>query len=182
MSTAERGLDVQHAPDARGRFGRFGGRFVPETVMAALDELEAALAAALVDPAFAAELAALGRDYVGRQTPLYLAERLTAEVGGARIWLKREDLAHTGAHKINNAVGQALLARRLGKQRIVAETGRRPARRRERHRVRALRARVHRLHGRGGHAPPGAQRHAHAPAGRRPSCPSPPARRRSRRP
>ena len=123
MSTAERGLDVQHAPDALGHFGRFGGRFVPETVMAALDELEAALAAALVDPAFDAELAALGRDYVGRQTPLYLAERLTAEVGGARIWLKREDLAHTGAHKINNAVGQALLARRLGKRRIVAETG-----------------------------------------------------------
>jgi len=123
MSTAERGLDVQHAPDGLGHFGRFGGRFVPETVMAALDELEAALATALVDPSFEAELAALGRDYVGRQTPLYLAERLTAEVGGARIWLKREDLAHTGAHKINNAVGQALLARRLGKQRIVAETG-----------------------------------------------------------
>ena len=123
MSTAERGLDVQHAPDGLGHFGRFGGRFVPETVMTALDELEAALATALVDPSFEAELAALGRDYVGRQTPLYLAERLTAEVGGARIWLKREDLAHTGAHKINNAVGQALLARRLGKQRIVAETG-----------------------------------------------------------
>jgi tryptophan synthase beta chain len=123
MSTAERGLDVQHAPDGLGHFGRFGGRFVPETVMAALDELEAALAVALVDPAFAAELDALGRDYVGRQTPLYLAERLTEQVGGARIWLKREDLAHTGAHKINNAVGQALIAERLGKRRIVAETG-----------------------------------------------------------
>jgi len=123
MSAAERGLDVQHAPDGLGHFGRFGGRFVPETVMAALDELEAALAEALSDPSFEAELSALGRDYVGRRTPLYLAERLTTEVGGARIWLKREDLAHTGAHKINNAVGQALLARRLGKQRIVAETG-----------------------------------------------------------
>ena len=114
---------MQHAPDALGRFGRFGGRFVPETVMAALDELEAALAAALVDPAFATELTALQRDYVGRQTPLYLAERLTAEVGGARIWLKREDLAHTGAHKINNAVGQALLAKKMGKTRVIAETG-----------------------------------------------------------
>ena len=91
--------------------------------MAALDELEAALATAFTDPSFEAELAALARDYVGRQTPLYLAERLSAEVGGARIWLKREDLAHTGAHKINNAVGQALLAQRLGKRRIVAETG-----------------------------------------------------------
>ena len=123
MSTAREGLDVRHAPDALGRFGAFGGRFVPETVMAALDELEAALATALVDPAFEAELSALARDYVGRATPLYLAERLSEQVGGARIWLKREDLAHTGAHKINNAVGQALLAVRLGKRRIVAETG-----------------------------------------------------------
>ena len=97
MSTAHKGLDVQHAPDALGRFGRFGGRFVPETVMAALDELEAALATAFTDPSFEAELAARARDYVGRQTPLYLAERLSAEVGGARIWLKREDLAHTVA-------------------------------------------------------------------------------------
>ncbi len=91
--------------------------------MAALDELEAAVGEALADPGFAAELAVLARDYVGRPTPLYLAERLTGRVGGARIWLKREDLAHTGAHKINNAVGQALLAERLGKRRIVAETG-----------------------------------------------------------
>ena len=109
-------------PDACGRFGQFGGRFVPETVMAALDELEAGYAAAREDPAFAAELAALARDYVGRPSPIYLAERL-AEGTGARIWLKREDLNHTGAHKINNAVGQALLAVRLGKRRIVAETG-----------------------------------------------------------
>jgi tryptophan synthase beta chain len=118
-----RALPVDHAPDDRGRFGRFGGRFVPETVMAALDELEVAVAEALADPAFDAELKALARDYVGRETPLYLAERLTEHVGGARIYLKREDLAHTGAHKINNAVGQALLAVRLGKKRIVAETG-----------------------------------------------------------
>jgi tryptophan synthase beta chain len=110
-------------PDARGRFGEFGGRFVPEVLMAALDELEAAVTEAFADPAFHAERAALARDYIGRPTPLYLAERLTADVGGAEIWLKREDLNHTGAHKINNAVGQALIARRLGKRRIVAETG-----------------------------------------------------------
>ncbi len=109
-------------PDARGRFGAFGGRFVPETVMGALDELAAGYEAARADPAFAAEIDQLGRDYVGRPSPLYLAERL-GEESGARIWLKREDLNHTGAHKINNAVGQALLAVRLGKRRIVAETG-----------------------------------------------------------
>ena len=109
-------------PDARGRFGDFGGRFVPETVMGALDELAAGYEAARADPAFAAAVERLGRDYVGRPSPLYLAERL-GEESGARIWLKREDLNHTGAHKINNAVGQALLAVRLGKRRIVAETG-----------------------------------------------------------
>jgi tryptophan synthase beta chain len=109
-------------PDERGRFGEFGGRFVPETVMGALDELAAGYAAAQADPSFAAELEQLARDYVGRPSPLYLAERLSEE-SGARIYLKREDLNHTGAHKINNAVGQALLATRLGKQRIVAETG-----------------------------------------------------------
>jgi tryptophan synthase beta chain len=109
-------------PDERGRFGEFGGRFVPETVMGALDELEAGYAAASSDPAFAAQLEVLHRDYVGRPSPLYLAERLGVPAG-ARIYLKREDLNHTGAHKINNAVGQALLAVRLGKRRIVAETG-----------------------------------------------------------
>ena len=109
-------------PDDRGRFGAYGGRFVPETVMGALDELAAGYRAAAADPGFAADVERLGRDYVGRPTPLYLAERLGEEVG-ARIWLKREDLNHTGAHKINNAVGQALLAVRLGKRRIVAETG-----------------------------------------------------------
>jgi tryptophan synthase beta subunit len=112
-----------YPPDEMGRWGEFGGRFVPETVMAALDELEAGMNEAFADPAFHAELALLARDFVGRPTPLYLAERLTEDVGGARIWLKREDLAHTGAHKINNALGQAIIAKRLGKQRIVAETG-----------------------------------------------------------
>jgi tryptophan synthase beta chain len=113
---------VSTLPDDRGRFGAYGGRFVPETVMGALDELAAGYRAAAADPGFAADVERLGRDYVGRPTPLYLAERLGEEVG-ARIWLKREDLNHTGAHKINNAVGQALLAVRLGKRRIVAETG-----------------------------------------------------------
>ena len=112
-----------YAPDELGRWGEFGGRFVPETVMAALDELEVGMEEAFADPAYHAELALLARDFVGRPTPLYLAERLTEDVGGARIWLKREDLAHTGAHKINNALGQAVIAKRLGKRRIVAETG-----------------------------------------------------------
>jgi tryptophan synthase beta subunit len=105
------------------RFGEFGGRYIPEVLVAAHEELEREYERALDDPAFHAELAALQKDYVGRPTPLYFAERLTAEAGGARIWLKREDLAHTGAHKINNALGQALLAKRLGKPRIIAETG-----------------------------------------------------------
>ena len=123
-NTAQHGTPADaYPPDDMGRWGEFGGRFVPETVMAALDELEAGMNEAFADPAFHAELALLARDFVGRPTPLYLAERLTEDVGGARIWLKREDLAHTGAHKINNALGQAIIAKRLGKQRIVAETG-----------------------------------------------------------
>ena len=105
------------------RFGEFGGRYVPEVLVAAHEELEEAYEAARRDPAFAAELEELGRRYTGRPTPLWFARRLTEEAGGARIWLKREDLAHTGAHKINNALGQALLAKRLGKPRIIAETG-----------------------------------------------------------
>ncbi|MCC6960719.1 MAG: tryptophan synthase subunit beta [Dehalococcoidia bacterium] len=105
------------------RFGEFGGRYIPETLVAAHEDLEAAYNEARRDPEFQRELDDLLRHYVGRKTPLYFAERLTRECGGARIWLKREDLAHTGAHKINNALGQALLARRLGKQRIIAETG-----------------------------------------------------------
>src|SRR5882757_1929343 len=104
------------------RFGPYGGRFVPETLIAALDELSAAWAEARDDEGFQSELAGLMRDFVGRPTPLYLAERLSERVG-RRVYLKREDLAHTGAHKINNAVGQALLARRMGKTRVIAETG-----------------------------------------------------------
>ena len=110
-------------PDARGYFGAFGGRFVPETLMAPLDELRAAYFTARHDDAFRADLLRLLVTYAGRPTPLYEARRLTAEAGGARIFLKREDLTHTGAHKINNALGQALLAARMGKTRIVAETG-----------------------------------------------------------
>lgn len=110
-------------PDARGRFGEFGGAYAPETLMPALDELKDAYAGARRDPAFGTTFDQLLRDYVGRATPLYFAEALTAHAGGARIFLKREDLAHTGAHKINNALGQGLLARRMGKKRIIAETG-----------------------------------------------------------
>jgi tryptophan synthase beta chain len=106
-----------------GRFGVYGGRYVPETLMAALLELDAAYAEAQADAAFHTELDGLLKDYVGRPTPLYFAKRLSETLGGAKIYLKREDLLHTGAHKINNALGQALLARRMGKQRIIAETG-----------------------------------------------------------
>ncbi len=110
-------------PDARGYFGAFGGRFVPETLVAPIEDLERQYLAARLDPAFAAELVRLLRDYVGRPTPLWDARRLQASCGGARVLLKREDLTHTGAHKINNALGQVLLARRMGKTRVVAETG-----------------------------------------------------------
>ncbi len=106
-----------------GRFGKYGGRYVPETLMAALLELDAAYAEAQADPKFHEELDGLLKNYVGRPTPLYFAKRLTETLGGAKIYLKREDLLHTGAHKINNALGQAMLARRMGKQRIIAETG-----------------------------------------------------------
>ncbi len=111
------------AASTPGRFGVYGGRYVPETLMAALLELDQAYEAAQKDEAFQQELAALLKDYVGRPTPLYFAKRMTETLGGAKIYLKREDLLHTGAHKINNALGQALLARRMGKQRIIAETG-----------------------------------------------------------
>src|SRR3978361_1824566 len=106
-----------------GRFGIYGGRYVPETLMAALLELDAAYAEAQADAAFHTELDGLLHHYAGRPTPLYFAKRLTETLGGAKIYLKREDLLHTGAHKINNALGQALLALRMGKQRIIAETG-----------------------------------------------------------
>jgi tryptophan synthase beta chain len=106
-----------------GRFGAYGGRYVPETLVAALDELEHAYAEAQADPEFQARLDSLLHDYAGRPTPLYFAERLTEELDGAKIYLKREDLLHTGAHKINNCIGQGLLAQRMGKRRIIAETG-----------------------------------------------------------
>jgi tryptophan synthase beta chain len=110
-------------PDNRGYFGEFGGRFVPETLVPALDELTEAFKKIKSDTAFWSEFNYLCRDYVGRPTPLYLAEGLSRHCGGVRIYLKREDLAHTGAHKINNALGQGLLAKRMGKKRIIAETG-----------------------------------------------------------
>ena len=110
-------------PDRGGHFGPFGGRYVAETLMPALTELESAYAAARREASFRAEFHRQLREYAGRETPLYFAERLTAELGGARIYLKREDLCHTGAHKINNTIGQILLARRMGKKRIIAETG-----------------------------------------------------------
>jgi tryptophan synthase beta chain len=119
-STTSPGSQV---PDARGRFGPYGGRFVPETLMFALEQLDRAYREAKHDPAFRAEFTKLLNDYVGRPSRLYFAERLTKEAGGARIYLKREDLNHTGAHKINNALGQAILTRRMGKSRLIAETG-----------------------------------------------------------
>jgi tryptophan synthase beta chain len=110
-------------PDAGGHFGPYGGRYVPETLMAPLEELERAYYQARQDPAFQTELADLLANYAGRPTPLYEAKRLTEQLGGARIFIKREDLLHTGAHKINNCLGQVLLARRMGKRRVIAETG-----------------------------------------------------------
>jgi tryptophan synthase beta chain len=114
---------MSQQPDATGHFGPFGGRYVGETLMPALIELEAAYHDAMADPAFLAEYHHMLATYVGRPTPLDHAARLTARAGGAQIWLKREDLAHSGAHKINNTVGQGLLARRMGKRRLIAETG-----------------------------------------------------------
>src|SRR6266705_2003714 len=110
-------------PDARGRFGAFGGRYVPETLIPALDELAREYEKARRDPKFKTELDYYLREYVGRPTPLYYAERLSKKLGGAKIYFKREDLCHTGAHKINNTIGQALLACRMGKKRVIAETG-----------------------------------------------------------
>jgi len=115
--------DYSAYPDANGRFGDYGGRYVPETLMPLVHELDAAYRAAKADPAFQAELAGLMTHYVGRPSALYYAERLTQHFGGAKIYLKREELNHTGSHKINNCIGQILLARRMGKTRIIAETG-----------------------------------------------------------
>ena len=126
MSESEHSSTTQSAhpyPDERGHFGPYGGKFVPETLMPALQELEEAYEEAKTDPAFQEEYLHLLKQYVGRQTPLYFAERLTEHLGGARVYFKREDLCHTGAHKINNALGQVLLAKKMGKKRIIAETG-----------------------------------------------------------
>src|SRR3954447_5262122 len=114
---------AQRDPDARGYYGAYGGRFVPETLVAPVAELEAAYMDARRDPAFIERLRDLLRQYVGRPTPVYEARRLSDSLGGARVFLKREDLAHTGSHKLNNALGQGLLAQRMGKRRIIAETG-----------------------------------------------------------
>lgn len=116
-------VNEKRIPDERGWFGHFGGRFAPETLMGPLIELQQAYEVSREDPSFQEELNTLLKNYVGRETPLTFAERLTQHLGGARIYLKREDLAHTGAHKINNALGQILLARKMGKTRIIAETG-----------------------------------------------------------
>ncbi len=116
-------LEIRHPPDAGGHFGRYGGKYAAETLMQPLAELETGFFTAWRDEEFQRERLRLLKDYVGRPTPLYYAERLSREIGGARILLKREDLAHTGAHKINNTIGQGLLARRMGKKRVIAETG-----------------------------------------------------------
>jgi tryptophan synthase beta chain len=123
MKNSKNSSSRRRTPDRRGHFGVFGGRYVSETLMPALIELEKAYSAARRDPAFRREFQRQLREYAGRETPLYFAERLTKKLGGARIYLKREDLCHTGAHKINNTLGQILLAQRMGKQRIIAETG-----------------------------------------------------------
>ena len=123
MSKLEKPNSYRTGPNERGRFGIYGGRFVPETLMPLIHSLEKAYAEAKADPAFKAELDHLLKHYVGRPSPLYFAERLTEHLGGAKIYFKREELNHTGAHKINNVIGQILLARRMGKKRIIAETG-----------------------------------------------------------
>ena len=120
---SERPNSFRNGPDERGRFGIFGGRFVAETLMPLILDLEKAWDDARKDPAFAAQIADLGTHYIGRPSPLYYAERLSDELGGARIYLKRDELNHTGSHKINNCIGQILLAMRMGKTRIIAETG-----------------------------------------------------------
>jgi tryptophan synthase beta chain len=123
MATSSVGSITQVVPDARGRYGPYGGRYVPETLMAPLEELERAYAEASADPGFQTRLSKLLHDFAGRPTPLQFASRLTEQFGGPRIYLKREDLLHTGSHKINNCLGQGLLAVRMGKKRVIAETG-----------------------------------------------------------
>ncbi len=123
MSKLEKPNSYRAGPNERGRFGIYGGRFVPETLMPLIHSLEKAYVEAKADPSFKAELDHLLKHYVGRPSPLYFAERLTERLGGAKVYFKRDELNHTGAHKINNVIGQILLARRMGKKRIIAETG-----------------------------------------------------------
>jgi len=123
MKESTEGKLLSNVPDASGRYGEFGGRYVPETLIYALDQLETEYTKAVKEPEFTAELDSLLSNYVGRPSPLYFARRLTEKCGGAEIWFKREDLNHTGAHKINNTLGQALLTLRMGKERVIAETG-----------------------------------------------------------
>ena len=148
---------LRNGPDEHGRFGIHGGRFVAETLMPLILELEQAYEDAKHDPAFDAELQGWFKDYVGRRQPALLAERLTDHLGGARIYFKRDELNHTGAHKINNVLGQMMLARRMGKTADHRRDRRRPAWRGDRHGGRALRAGMHRLHGRARHRAAAAQ-------------------------
>ena len=157
-------------PDADGHFGLYGGRYVAETLMPLILAVEAAYNAAKADPAFQAELDYYLEHYVGRPSPLFFAERLTRHFGGAKIYLKREELNHTGAHKINNVLGQVLLARRMGKTPHHRRDRRRPARRRHRHRLRALQPALRRLYGRDRHRPAEAQRLPHEAPRRRGAC------------
>ncbi len=160
------GHQAAAAPLRPGRFGPYGGRYASETLMAALVELEEAYPRITALPAFQAELNELLEHYAGRPTPLFFAKRTTEDLGGAKVYLKREDLAHTGAHKINNVLGQCLLARHMGKRRIIAETGA------GQHGVaaatasRAARPRLRGLHGRRGRRAPGAERVPHGAARR----------------
>ncbi len=159
-----------------GRFGVHGGQYIPETLMNAVIELEEAYNYYKKDPAFNRELTELFNEYAGRPSRLYYAKRMTKDLGGAKIYLKREDLNHTGAHKINNVLGQALLAKKMGKTRLIAETGAGQHGVAYRHRRGPDGHGMRGLHGGGGHHPPGPERLPDAPAGGRRSSPSPPAR------
>ena len=167
MSVVAKPNSFRSGPDERGRFGLFGGRFVAETLMPLVLELEHAYAQAKADPDFRAEMDGFLKHYVGRPSPLYFAERLTAHLGGAKIYLKREELNHTGSHKVNNVLGQILLARRMGKTRIIAETGAGQHGVATATLMRALRPRMRRLHGRGRCRAAEAQRDPHEHARRR---------------
>ena len=156
---------ITGAPDKRGRYGDYGGKFVPETLMVALEELEAAYREYREDEEFQRELDFLLKTYVGRPTPLYFASNLTQRLGGAKVYLKREDLAHTGAHKINNALGQGLLAKRLGKEPDNCRNGRGTARSSVGNGVRHAGVGVHCVHGHGGYPAAGVERISDAAVG-----------------